>query len=64
MDTAAENTASAPDSRASDFFALLKPRVMSLVVFSGFAGMYVAPGFGDMPPLLEYGGLPSPSRSS
>ena len=52
MDTAAENTASAPDSRASDFFALLKPRVMSLVVFSGFAGMYVAPGFGDMPPLL------------
>ena len=27
-----------------DYFALLKPRVMSLVVFSGFAGLVVAPG--------------------
>ncbi|MBL8703984.1 MAG: protoheme IX farnesyltransferase [Rhodospirillales bacterium] len=27
-----------------DFVQLLKPRVMSLVVFSGFAGLYVAPG--------------------
>jgi protoheme IX farnesyltransferase len=27
-----------------DFFALLKPRVMSLVVFSGLAGLLVAPG--------------------
>jgi protoheme IX farnesyltransferase len=27
-----------------DFLALLKPRVMSLVVFSGFAGLAVAPG--------------------
>ncbi|MBL8589691.1 MAG: protoheme IX farnesyltransferase [Methylobacteriaceae bacterium] len=27
-----------------DFFALLKPRVMSLVVFTAFAGMLVAPG--------------------
>jgi protoheme IX farnesyltransferase len=27
-----------------DFFALLKPRVMSLVVFTGFAGLFVAPG--------------------
>ena len=26
------------------FWSLLKPRVMSLVVFTGFAGMYVAPG--------------------
>jgi protoheme IX farnesyltransferase len=31
-------------ARVSDFVALLKPRVMSLVVFSGFAGLYVAPG--------------------
>lgn len=30
--------------RVSDFFALLKPRVVSLVVFSGFAGLYAAPG--------------------
>jgi len=30
--------------RVSDYIALLKPRVMSLVVFSGFAGLVVAPG--------------------
>ena len=30
--------------RVTDYFALLKPRVMSLVVFSGFAGLYAAPG--------------------
>ncbi len=29
---------------ASDYLALLKPRVMSLVVFTGFAGLVVAPG--------------------
>ncbi|MEC7301405.1 MAG: heme o synthase [Pseudomonadota bacterium] len=33
-----------------DFFALLKPRVMSLVVFTGFAGLMVAPG--QIHPLL------------
>jgi protoheme IX farnesyltransferase len=27
-----------------DFFALLKPRVMSLVVFTGLAGLFAAPG--------------------
>jgi protoheme IX farnesyltransferase len=27
-----------------DYVALLKPRVMSLVVFTGFAGLYLAPG--------------------
>ena len=32
------------------FWLLLKPRVMSLVVFTGFAGMYVAPG--SMHPLV------------
>jgi protoheme IX farnesyltransferase len=31
-------------ARVSDFIALLKPRVMSLVVFSGLAGLVVAPG--------------------
>jgi protoheme IX farnesyltransferase len=37
--------AAAPVSpRVEDFFALLKPRVMSLVVFSGLAGLLVAPG--------------------
>ncbi len=39
-------------SRVRDFWALLKPRVMSLVVFSGFAGMWVAPGFSDMHPFM------------
>ncbi len=31
-------------SGAGDYFALLKPRVMSLVVFTGFAGLFLAPG--------------------
>ncbi len=31
-------------ARVGDYFALLKPRVMSLVVFTGFAGLVVAPG--------------------
>ncbi|MDE1931237.1 MAG: heme o synthase [Alphaproteobacteria bacterium] len=33
-----------------DYFALLKPRVMSLVVFTGFVGLYLAPG--HLHPLL------------
>ncbi len=37
-------------SRVSDFIALLKPRVMTLVVFSGAVGLFVAPG--DLHPLL------------
>ncbi|PWR19851.1 heme o synthase [Zavarzinia compransoris] len=32
------------EPRASDFFALLKPRVMSLVVFTGLVGIVLAPG--------------------
>lgn len=32
------------ESGASDYLALLKPRVMSLVVFTGFVGLLVAPG--------------------
>ncbi len=40
------------ESCVQDFIALLKPRVMSLVVFSGFAGMWVAPGFFQMHPFL------------
>jgi len=31
-------------SRVSDYVALLKPRVMSLVVFTGFVGLVLAPG--------------------
>ncbi len=37
-------------ARISDFLQLLKPRVMSLVVFSGIAGMMAAPG--HLHPLL------------
>ena len=33
-----------PESRVLDFVALLKPRVMTLVVFSGAVGLFVAPG--------------------
>ncbi|MEQ9489324.1 MAG: heme o synthase [Alphaproteobacteria bacterium] len=36
--------ARADSGQARDYVALLKPRVMSLVVFSGFAGLLVAPG--------------------
>ncbi len=31
-------------ARVADYAALLKPRVMSLVVFTGFVGLYLAPG--------------------
>ena len=32
------------DPSVGDYVALLKPRVMSLVVFTGFVGLYLAPG--------------------
>ena len=41
-----------PDAKVSDYIALLKPKVMSLVVFSAFAGMWVAPGFATTNPVL------------
>ena len=37
-------TASSAVGSVADYFALLKPRVMSLVVFTGWAGLYLAPG--------------------
>src|SRR4028118_2115017 len=44
-DTGAESFATAGHSQGdvSDFFALLKPRVMFLVVFTALVGMVVAP---------------------
>ncbi|WP_111733401.1 heme o synthase [Roseovarius amoyensis] len=36
-------TADAGDAGFADFFALLKPRVMTLVVFTAFVGLYAAP---------------------
>ncbi len=47
---ATASLAGAP-SRVSDYVALLKPRVMSLVVFTGFVGMALAPG--HLHPLLQ-----------
>jgi heme o synthase len=32
------------EANAGDFFELLKPRVMSLVIFTAFVGLYIAPG--------------------
>jgi protoheme IX farnesyltransferase len=42
----ASRTGTLPEAGAdvADFAALLKPRVMSLVVFTGFVGLYLAPG--------------------
>ena len=39
-------------ARLRDYFALLKPRVMSLVVFTGFVGMMLAPG--SLHPVLAF----------
>ena len=36
----------------ADYVALLKPRVMSLVVFTGFTGLYLAPG--ELHPILAF----------
>ncbi len=38
-----------------DYIALLKPRVMSLVVFTGFAGLYLAPG--SLHPVLAFSAI-------
>ena len=38
------------DAAPADYFALLKPRVMSLVVFTGAVGLFLAPG--DIHPIL------------
>jgi protoheme IX farnesyltransferase len=42
--TIAESFAYSRVTTVGDYFALLKPRVMSLVVFTGLAGIIVAPG--------------------
>ena len=40
----AESFAAPRITTVGDFFALLKPRVMSLVIFTGLAGIMAAPG--------------------
>jgi protoheme IX farnesyltransferase len=46
----AASTATSKGAEVRDYIRLLKPRVMSLVVFSGFAGLFVAPG--ELHPVL------------
>ena len=46
----ARRDAAAFGTSAGDYVVLLKPRVMSLVVFTGFVGLYLAPG--HLNPLL------------
>jgi protoheme IX farnesyltransferase len=41
---AAQGAALSAGASAGDYMALLKPRVMSLVVFTGLVGLYLAPG--------------------
>ena len=50
----AEGESPAP-ARAGDYLALLKPRVMSLVVFTGLAGIVLAPG--TLHPILGFTAL-------
>ena len=52
MDTAAPNTADMPVSSVADWIALLKPRVVMLVVFTGWIGMMIAPG--KLHPVLAF----------
>ncbi len=44
----------AANDQVGDYFLLLKPKVMSLVVFTGFAGMWVAPGLDTLHPFLAF----------
>ncbi|MGC6471481.1 MAG: heme o synthase [Parvibaculales bacterium] len=54
--TKAHEPASEKDAgSAADYFELLKPRVMSLVVFTALIGMVVAPG--DLHPVMAFAGL-------
>lgn len=43
-DLAMTPTVAASAATVGDYFQLMKPRVMSLVIFTGFAGIYLAPG--------------------
>jgi protoheme IX farnesyltransferase len=37
-----------------DFVTLLKPKVMTLVVFAGFVGLYLAPNFNTLHPIIIF----------
>jgi heme o synthase len=51
----ASDSALGGQGTAGDYFALLKPRVMSLVIFTAFVGIVAAPG--TLHPLLAFVGL-------
>jgi heme o synthase len=55
MASAETYLADRPIATVGDFFALLKPRVMSLVIFTGLAGIVVAPG--QIYPLTAFSAL-------
>ncbi len=60
MNDIAPDTSSQPpaqQTRDRDYYALLKPKVMSLVVFIGFAGYWVAPGRESLHPFLAAVGI-------
>jgi len=52
-----ENSNIIQQSKVRDFYALLKPKVMSLVVFIGFAGYWIAPGRENLHPFLAAVGI-------
>lgn len=57
MSDATANTVAAQTGEAhfGDYVALLKPRVMSLVVFTGLVGLLVAPG--SVPPMIGFAAI-------
>jgi protoheme IX farnesyltransferase len=57
MSDATANTVAAQTGEAQfgDYVALLKPRVMSLVVFTGLVGLLVAPG--SVPPMIGFAAI-------
>lgn len=52
MTAVSSSSTSLYDPPIRDYIALLKPKVMSLVVFTAFAGYWIAPGRVDLHPLL------------
>ncbi|WP_137699636.1 heme o synthase [Marimonas lutisalis] len=54
-DTSINSQASTGDAGFGDFFSLLKPRVMSLVVFTAFVGLLAAPV--DVHPLIGFASI-------
>src|SRR5690606_23426279 len=48
----AQTSPAFPEATVQDYISLLKPRVMSLVVFTGFCGLLLAPGVKDLHPFL------------